>query len=113
MTSKEIAKKLNESILVDQRVLDFKVFYNLLQENDDLRCLEFELKKLQKQIVQLRVKNSAEVDDVIKIYEQKKSLFFDNPIVVNYQYCLDEVDILLQNINNYINNEIKVCDNLD
>lgn len=113
MTSLDIAKKLNAAILADARIKAFKEIEAQKSVYDELIVLENELKQLQKEIVRLKTIDCDEVFNVIDVYNEKKMFFDCHPIVLNYMYCLEDADCLLQFVNNEINNRIIHNDTLD
>lgn len=112
-TSKEIALCLNKEILDLDIVREYKAYQLELDSNEALKQLEKNLKKLQKEIVKKRYNKDSDIDSYIENYESLKKQFDSHPIVINYMFCIQEVDDILQNINLKINNEIKMIDNLD
>ena len=102
-----LALKLNQLILNEPVVQEFQKYEQLIQKNEKLKNDEKELKKLQKKIVQQKAKQDDDVENTIMIYKQKKAVFENHPLVVNYLYLKQEVDDLLQTINMQINNQLK------
>lgn len=102
-----LALKLNQLILNESLIQEFKKYEQLLQKNEQLKKDEKELKQLQKKIVQQKAKQDEQVVETITIYQKKRAEFENHPLVVNYLYLKQEVDDLLQNINTQINNQLK------
>lgn len=102
-----LSLKLNQLILNEPVVQEYKKYEQLIHTNEKLKKDEKELKQLQKKIVQQKARQDDEVIQTIAIYQQKKAEFENHPLVVNYLYLKQEVDDLLQNINIQINNQLK------
>lgn len=103
---KEKAQLLNQWILQQDVVLEFKRYESLLKKNPQLRTLEEELKQLQKEIVQKK-HQKLYCDDTIQEYQRKKQLFDENPIIHNYLLYKQEVNDLLYQIQNDIHTQLK------
>ena len=102
------AKDLNNYILEQEIVKEFKLYDKKIKENKELRELEEKIKLLQKQIVNQKAKQDSSVSETIAIYQQLKAQFDEHPLVVNYLYLKNEVDQLLQEINQRINLELSM-----
>lgn len=100
------ARALNEWILNQEVVKEFKKYEFLMKEHKELLDLEEELKVLQKRIVNDKYQgiNSS---DIIKEYENKKNYFDNHPIVSNYLTLKQEVNELLLQIQEDINEQLK------
>ncbi len=100
------ARALNEWILNQEVVKEFKKYESLMKEHKELLDLEEELKVLQKRIVNDKYQgiNSS---DIIKEYENKKNYFDNHPIVSNYLTLKQEVNELLLQIQEDINEQLK------
>lgn len=102
-----LSLKLNQMILNEPVVCEYKKYERLIQTNEKLKNDEKELKQLQKKIVQQKAKQDDDVIQTIAIYQKKKAEFENHPLVTNYLYLKQEVDDLLQSINSQINNQLK------
>lgn len=100
------ARALNEWILNQEVVKEFKKYESLMKEHKELLDLEEGLKVLQKRIVNDKYQgiNSS---DIIKEYENKKNYFDNHPIVSNYLTLKQEVNELLLQIQEDINEQLK------
>lgn len=103
----DLASKLNKEILELDVVLEYKKYEQLINNNEELKLLENELKDLQKLIVNKKAKQDDDVVEVIKVYQEKKEYYENHPLVVNYLYLQNEVNELLQTINQQINQALK------
>ena len=102
----DLAKQLNSELLSNETIKEFQKYEKLIKDNVYISNLETTMKSLQKEIVNKKAKQDDSVTDTIEEYEQIKNEFENNPIVVNYLYLKEEVDIILQNLNNSINNQL-------
>ena len=98
-----------------------KEFNSLLKNNSNIQeymHLKQQLEapqyqQLQTKIVELQKQLVNEVDqgnDITLIKDQLQALhdeYFKNPLVVNYEYIMEEVNSLFQYINDYINGAIQ------
>ncbi len=100
------AKALNEWILNQEVVKEFKKYESLMKEHKELLDLEEELKVLQKRIVNDKYQGINSID-TIKDYENKKAYFDNHPIVSNYLTLKQEVNELLLQIQEDINEQLK------
>lgn len=103
----KLALQLNEKILNEPVVQEFKKYERLIQKNEQLKNDEIWLKQLQKKIVWQKAHQDEDVQQTIAEYQKKKAEFESHPLVVNYLYLKQEVDDLLQSINAMINNQLK------
>lgn len=103
----KLALQLNEKILNEPVVQEFKKYERLIQKNEQLKNDEVWLKQLQKKIVWQKAHQDEDVQQTIAEYQKKKAEFESHPLVVNYLYLKQEVDDLLQSINAMINNQLK------
>ena len=102
-----LSLKLNQMILNEPVVQEYKKYERLIQNNEKLKNDEKKLKQLQKKIVWQKANQDDDVIQTIAIYKKKKTEFENHPLVVNYLYLKQEVDDLLQSINIQINNQLK------
>lgn len=107
--NKEIEKKakaLNQWILKQDIVVEYKKYEKIIQTNPSLKELENELKCMQKEIVNLKHQGS-DCHELIEQYQRKKRLFDENPLVYNYLMYKQEVNALLNQIQDDINQQLK------
>lgn len=103
----ELSLKLNQMILEEPIVQEFKKYERLIDNNEQLKDQEQEIKNLQKKIVQQKANQDENVQTTIALYQKKKEAFENHPLIVNYLYLKEEVDELLQTINGQINGLLK------
>lgn len=103
----ELSFQLNQMILNEPVVQEFKKYEQLIKNNVQLKNQEQDIKNLQKKIVQQKANQDDEVQQTIMLYQQKKEEFENHPMVVNYMYLKKEVDEFLQTINSQINGLLK------
>lgn len=103
---KEKAEALNQWILNQDLIIEYKRYEKLIHHNKDLSVLEKELKDLQKEIVNQK-HLGINCDLLIETYEKKKKSFDENPIVYNYLILKQEVNDFLSLIEKDINEELK------
>lgn len=108
----ELANKLNQELLQEDVIKEFKKYEALIKNDTKLNDLQTKLKALQKQIVRQKADKDDSVEETIQHYQDLESQLENYPILVNYLNYKEEVDILLQNINNQLNSglEIKTID---
>lgn len=102
---KDKAIELNQWLLSQEVVIEYKKYEQLIKNNPELQLQERRLKDLQKEIVN-RKHTDEDCDILIKEYEIKKEEFFNNPIINNYLLLKEDVNQLLQQVNSIINKEI-------
>lgn len=101
------AKELNSWLLNQELIKEYKKYEQAIIAHPELSKLEQELKALQQTIV--KEKNlDHDCETIIKEYEEKKGIFFENPLVHNYLLLKEEVNDLCQQINDIINKEIEL-----
>lgn len=108
MTSLEYAKALNEYICNLEIVKEYQILEKQIQADEKLKKLDQEIKALQKRIMKEKSQRDEQAQSTIDYYEQRKSEYENHPLVVNYLYCKDEVNQLLQYINDQINAQIDI-----
>lgn len=107
--NKEIEKKakaLNQWILQQDEVIEYKKYEKLIKNNQFLKELEICLKDMQKEIVNKK-HQGIDCQDLIDQYQEKKKLFDENPLVYNYLMYKHEVNALLNQIQDDINTQLK------
>jgi len=102
----EKARALNQWILNQEVVKEFQKYEKIIQENQELKDLEDELKTLQQEIVNKKHQN-IDCTLLIQDYEKKKKSFDENPILFNYLSLKQEVNDLLCQIQDDINQQLK------
>lgn len=105
-TIKEKANALNQWILEQDVIKEYKKYEMIIQNHEELKTLEENLKKQQQKIVQLKHQGLL-CDKEIYEYETKKKMFNENPIVANYLALKQEVNELLSYIQDDINEQLK------
>lgn len=102
---KEKAKQLNDWLLSQDVVIEYKKYEMMIKKNDQLKKQEELLKSLQKEIVNKKHQDE-DCEQLIKEYQIKKDEFFQHPVVHNYLLLKEDVNQLIQQINDIINQEI-------
>ena len=100
------AKALNQWILDQDVVIEFKKYEQEIQKHPELLALENELKDLQKQIV-LAKHEAKDCQDIINEYEMKYQRFENHPLVLNYLNLKEEVNALIHQIELDMNKELE------
>ena len=100
------SKALNQWILDQEIVKEYQRYETLVQNNQELKALEEELKHLQRQIVQAKHRQE-DCQEIIQEYQMKKKDFDENPLIYNYLALKIEVNTLLNQIQDDINLELK------
>lgn len=102
----EKAKTLNQWILNQEVVKEYQRYEKMIQDNQELKEMEDELKDLQQQIVNQKHLN-GDCTELIQRYENKKDQFDHHPILFNYLVLKQEVNDLLCQIQDDINQQLK------
>lgn len=100
------AKVLNQWILQQDVVKEYQKYEALIQSHCELKLLETELKDLQKKIVNLK-HQQEDCGDLIRVYQEKKKSFDENPLVYNYLILKQEVNDLLYQIQTNIQQQLE------
>lgn len=106
--NKEIQEKsqaLHDWILEQDVVKEFQRYEILIENHQELKVLEQELKDLQKQIVKVKHEN-IDAYELVETYQKKKQLYDENPLIYNYSLLKQEVNILFQEITSEINTKL-------
>lgn len=99
------AQVLNEWILSQDVVKEFQKYEALVQNNEELRSLEDELKDLQKKIVNAK-HQGLDCQQLIMDYQEKKKRFDEHPLIFNYLNLKQEVNDLICYIQEDINQQL-------
>ena len=103
--TKNKADSLNQLILNDPRIQEFKKYEKTLREHPELLSLEDEIKQ-ESQII-LKKKALGELtDEELKAYQDKKEYFENHPLIVNYLNLKSEVNDYLIQVETIINEEL-------
>lgn len=103
--TKNKADSLNQLILNDPLIQEFKKYENTLREHPELLSLEDEIKQ-ESQII-LKKKALGELtDEELKAYHDKKAYFENHPLIVNYLNLKSEVNDYLIQVETIINEEL-------
>ncbi len=100
------AKALNQWILEQEVVKEYLRYAKMVENNDEFKQLEEELKQLQQEIVNQK-HHQSHCDNLLHEYELKKKSFDENPILYNYFILKQEVNDLLCRIQDDINEQLK------
>ncbi|MCD7950348.1 MAG: YlbF family regulator [Erysipelotrichaceae bacterium] len=100
------AKKLNQWLLDNELVKEYKHYETLIKQHPELLKQEEELKLLQQQIVNLK-HNDEDASQVIETYQTKKQQFDENPLVHNYLSLKEELNDLMIQIETIINEQLQ------
>lgn len=103
---KEKAKALNQWILNQDEVKEFQKYENALQKHPEILQLEDELKALQKHIVNQKNQGN-DCSKIIQEYQKKKKEYEENPLVYNYLQLKQDINLLLSQIQDDINEQLK------
>ncbi len=99
------AKALNEWILSQEEVQEFKRLEKYIKEHDELSQLEESLKRMQQEIVN-RKHSGEDCKELIDEYEKSMDFFTNHPIVYNYLSLKSEVNELLLTIEDDIKKQL-------
>ena len=103
--TKNKANSLNQLILNDPLIQEFKKYEKTLREHPELLSLEDEIKQ-ESQII-LKKKALGELtDEELKAYQDKKEYFENHPLIVNYLNLKSEVNDYLIQVETIINEEL-------
>ena len=102
----EKANLLNQWILSQEVVQEYQKYASLIKENQQYAQWENELKKMQQEIVQCK-HSQIDCEELINEYQKKKKAFDENPVIYNYLALKQDVNILLHQIQNDINQQLK------
>ena len=103
--TKDKANALNQLILNDPLIQEFKKYEEALKQHPELLALEDEIK--QKSQIILKKKALGELtDEELKAYQDKKEYFENHPLIVNYLNLKSEVNDYLIQVETIINEEL-------
>ena len=106
--NKEIYDKavaLNEWILSQEVVQEFKILEKYIHAHEELHLLEESLKQMQQDIVNKKHQGDDTVQ-LIEDYEKKMDEFSSHPVIHNYLLLKDEVNELLLTIEEDIKKQL-------
>ena len=96
------AKKLNQAILDEPLVKEYKKYKEELEAHPEFLKQEAQLKDLQKQIIQTKDRGE-DTSFLEKEYNTLKDAYFSHPIINNYMVLKEELDDFLTTTNHTIN----------
>ena len=99
------AKALNEWILSQEVVQEFKTLEKYIHEHEELHLLEESLKQMQQDIVNKK-HQCVDTSQLIEDYEKKMDEFSSHPVIHNYLLLKDEVNELLLTIEEDIKKQL-------
>ena len=102
----EKAKKLNQWILDQEIVKEYKKYEDMISRHPELKEQEEKLKMMQKQIVNFK-HQGIPCDQLIHDYQMQKKAFDENPIIYNYLVLKTEVNELLTLIQKNMNQQLE------
>lgn len=103
----DIAKKINTLLLEVPAVKEFQYYQNLLiKKGFDKK--EAELKDMQKKLLKAKAMDSYEYEELYAFYKKEYDHFINHPIVSNYMAYKEETNNYLLEIENIINNGLKI-----
>lgn len=101
-----LAEQINKYIKDTKEYRDFCYYDELIKNNDFLKKEEIVIKAMQKKIVNDTAKGT--ITEEYKLdYQNRLAKFNENPLIVNYQNTIMDLNSLLQYINDYINGTLK------
>lgn len=99
------AEALNEWILSQEAVIEFKKLEKYIEEHDELRQLEESLKQMQQDIVNKK-HLLEDTTQLIEDYQNAMDAFSSHPIIHNYLLLKTEVNELLITIEEDIKKQL-------
>lgn len=103
--TKNKADSLNQLILNNPLIQEFKKYEKTLREHPEILSLEDEIKQ-ESQII-LKKKALGELtDEELKAYQDKKAYFENHPLIANYLNLKSEVNDYLIQVETIINEEL-------
>ena len=93
----ELISSLKDELFNEECVKTFLFYKKLVDENEELKALDSEVKFHQKEMCKNKENNELYLKEKA-LYEEAKSRFDNNPILINYQIAKDEVFSLLVDI---------------
>ena len=103
--TKNKADSLNQLILNNPLIQEFKKYEEALKQHPELLALEAEIKE-DSQII-LKKKALGELtEEEMKAYSKKKEYFENHPLIVNYLNLKSEVNDYLIQVETIINEEL-------
>ena len=99
------AQLLNQWILSQESVIEYKKYAHIVEANEDLKKKEVLLKAMQKKIINTKAKQEPS-EELVKEYLKLKNELDEHPLIMNYLISKEEVNELVQSIQNDINQQI-------
>ena len=93
----DIIDSLKDELMNEECVKQYFYYKNIIDENDELKALDSEVKFHQKEMCKNKENNEIYLKEKA-LYEDAKSRFDNNPILINYQIAKEEVFSLLVDI---------------
>ena len=93
----DIIVSLKNELMNEECVKQYFYYKNIIDENEELKALDSEIKFYQKEMCKNKENNEVYLKEKA-LYEDAKSRFDSNPILINYQIAKDEVFSLLVDI---------------
>lgn len=90
----QLAKNLNRMILQSNEYKSYAKSLKAIKEHPEILELEKELKDLQKKLLHLRTQKEVDTKQEMAIYQQKRGLFENHPLVVNYLSDKEDLESL-------------------
>ncbi len=106
--SKEIAQELNQELLNEDVVKAFQHYEALIKKHQELAESEAHIKLLQEELLQAKVHNDENYENIHKKYQEAYEAFTNHPLVVNYLNLKEEVNDLLLEVEAIINNGLAI-----
>ena len=93
-----LALDIREWIVAQPAYQNYLHSHQEVMKHKELVQMEQELKMLQQQIIELKKELEADVDETVRLYKEKKAIFENHPLVVNYLADQAELNALFQYI---------------
>lgn len=90
-------KDLKDELLNEERVKQYFYYKNIIDNSDELKALDEEVKFHQKEMCKNKENNEIYLKEKA-LYEDAKNRFENNPVLINYQIAKEEVFSLLVDI---------------
>lgn len=97
-----LLKDVEQEILNEECVQHYFYYKNIILNDKELKALDEEMRFHQKEMC--KNKNDEEIYQKEKaLYDELKTKFENNPILINYQIAKEEVTLLLTEIKEVLN----------